>query len=45
MSKQEELCALKVFRETWRMLNRAETIEEAKARFKELIVNLILGTE
>jgi len=43
MPRQEELCALKVFRETWRMLNRAETIEEAKAKFKELIVELILS--
>jgi len=43
MPREEELCALKVFRETWRMLNRAESIEDAKARFKELIVELILG--
>jgi len=41
--QEEELCALKVFRETWRMLNRAESIEEAKTKFKELVVKLILG--
>jgi len=39
---KDELCALKVIRETWRLLKQAETIEEARSRFKELVLKLIL---
>jgi len=43
--KEEELCALNVFRETWRILSESKNLDEAKAKFKELIVELILGKE
>jgi len=39
---REELCALKVIREVWTMLNQSESIKDAKEKFKELILKLIL---
>jgi len=39
---KEELCALKVFREIWKMLEDASTLEEARKRFKELLLRLVL---
>ena len=38
-----ELCALTVFRETWKVLANAKDLEEAREKFKKLILNLILG--
>jgi len=46
MPKQkEELCAVTVFRETWKLLNKVETLDEAKEKFKALVAQLILGEE
>jgi len=39
----EEICALTVFRRVWKLLQSSSTIEEAKKKFKELVVELILG--
>jgi len=39
----EELCALRVFRETWKLLNSVEDLNEAKEKFKTLVINLIFG--
>lgn len=40
---KEELCAVSIFRRTWALLNKSNDIEEVRRRFKELVVELILG--
>jgi len=43
MPKEEELCAITVFRQVWKILQKAKDLEEAKKLFKEKMVELILG--
>lgn len=43
MKRKEVLCAVTVFRETWKLLAKAKDLEEARERFKKLVVELILG--
>jgi len=46
MPKQkEELCAITVFRETWKLLNKVKSLDEAKEKFKQLVAKLILGED
>jgi hypothetical protein len=40
---EEEVCAVKVIRKTWKMLNQCKNLEEAKEKFKQLIIDLILS--
>jgi len=40
--RDEELCAIIVFRKVWKMLKGAESLETARTSFKELILKLIL---
>ena len=42
---REEICAVTVMRKTWKILNESKNLEEAKTKFKELVLNLILGAE
>ena len=41
--RNEELCAVIVFRETWKLLAKTKDLEEAREKFKELVIDLILG--
>ena len=43
MPKEEELCAITIFREVWKILHKAKDLEEAKKLFKEKMVELIIG--
>lgn len=43
MPKKEELCVLKVFREVWKVLEAAEDLEDAKAKFQAKILDLVLN--
>jgi len=38
----DELCAVTVFRRTWALLNSCKSLDEAKERFKKLVVELVL---
>jgi len=40
--KSEELCAITVFRKTWSLLNSCKSLDEAKEKFKQLLVELVL---
>ena len=40
--KNEELCAVTVFRRAWALLNESKSLEEAKEKFKQLVLELIL---
>jgi hypothetical protein len=42
MKDETELCAIKLFRETWKTLNESKDLEEAKQKYKQLVLNLIL---
>ena len=39
---REDLCALTVIREIWQMLKQSKSIEDAKKKFRELVLKLIL---
>jgi hypothetical protein len=43
--KTESLCAIDVFKATWKMLNKSENLEEAKENFKLLMVDMILNED
>lgn len=43
MQKNDELCAITIFREIWKTLNSAKDLNEAKKLFKEKMIKLILG--
>jgi hypothetical protein len=40
--KNEELCAITVFRKTWALLNESRNLEEAKEKFRKLVLELVL---
>jgi len=42
---KEEICAVTVMRKTWKILNESKNLEEAKTKFKDLVLNIILGAE
>jgi len=39
---KEELCAMTVFRATWKMLGESRDLEDAKEKFKMLVLELVL---
>lgn len=48
LKKNGELCGLRVLlrglREIWKILDEAEDLEDAKARFQALVLDLVLGS-
>lgn len=40
--EKKDLCVLDVFKATWKMLQKSKDLEDAKARFKKLVLKLIL---
>ena len=39
---KEEICTVKAFREMWKILKESENLEEAKEKFKKLVLKIIL---
>jgi len=39
---KEDLCVLEVFKEIWKMLEASKDLNDAKAGFKKLMLELIL---
>ena len=42
MPRKEEVCTIKIFRETWKILKTSKNLEEAMEKYKSLVVSLIL---
>jgi len=40
--REEELCALTIIKRLWKAINNSQTLNEAKEKFKETVLELIL---
>lgn len=42
MKDEEKVCLVKVLRLTWKVLKKSKGLEEAKIKFKDLVLKVVL---